>query len=96
MESFFSTLKAERLSRKLYRTRDALRAEVFDFIERFHTPQEVPLGTIRNADMVTAAGFHRKTTRSSVSRGWPVSKKPSAIHTCSTDELYERKITSQK
>jgi len=36
MESFFSTLKTERLSRKLYRTRDDLRADVFDYIERFY------------------------------------------------------------
>lgn len=36
MESFFSTLKTERLSRKNYRTRDELRADVFDYIERFY------------------------------------------------------------
>ena len=36
MESFFSTLKTERLSRRLYRTRDDLRADVFDYIERFY------------------------------------------------------------
>ena len=35
-ESFFSTLKTERLSRKQYRTRDELRADVFDYIERFY------------------------------------------------------------
>jgi putative transposase len=39
MESFFSTLKTERLSRKYYRTRDDLRADVFDYIERFYNPQ---------------------------------------------------------
>jgi putative transposase len=38
MESFFSSLKTERLARKLYRTRDAARAEVFDYIERFYNP----------------------------------------------------------
>lgn len=32
MWSFFSSLKTERLSRKVYRTRDAARAEVFDYI----------------------------------------------------------------
>lgn len=36
MESFFSTLKTERLSKKHYRTRDELRADVFDYIERFY------------------------------------------------------------
>lgn len=39
MESFFSTLKTERLSRRHYRTRDDLRADVFDYIERFYNPK---------------------------------------------------------
>jgi putative transposase len=36
MESFFSSLKTERTARKVYRTRDAARADVFDYIERFY------------------------------------------------------------
>jgi putative transposase len=39
MESFFSTLKTERLSRRHYRTRNDLRADVFDYIERFYNPR---------------------------------------------------------
>ena len=39
MESFFSTLKAERVSRKVYRTRDEAKADVFDYIERFYNPR---------------------------------------------------------
>jgi len=39
MESFFSSLKTERLSRKVYRTRDDLRADVFDYVERFYNQQ---------------------------------------------------------
>jgi len=39
MESFFSTLKTERLSRRQYRTRNDLRADVFDYIERFYNPK---------------------------------------------------------
>jgi len=35
MESFFSTIKTERLSRKHYRTRDNLRADVFDYMKGF-------------------------------------------------------------
>ncbi len=35
MESFFSTLKAERTNRRRYVTRDEARADVFDYIERF-------------------------------------------------------------
>ncbi len=38
MESFFSTLKTERVARKVYRTRDEIRADVFDYIERFYNP----------------------------------------------------------
>ena len=39
MESFFSSLKIERTARKVYRTRDQARADVFDYIERFYNPQ---------------------------------------------------------
>jgi len=39
MESFFSSLKTERTARKVYRTRDQARADVFDYIERFYNPQ---------------------------------------------------------
>lgn len=38
MESFFSSLKTERIGKKTYRTRDAARADVFDYIERFYNP----------------------------------------------------------
>jgi putative transposase len=38
MESFFSSLKTERISRKTYRTREQARADVFDYIERFYNP----------------------------------------------------------
>jgi putative transposase len=36
MESFFSSLKTERIGRKIYRTGDAARANGFDYIERFY------------------------------------------------------------
>jgi putative transposase len=38
MESFFSSLKTERTARKVYRTRDEARADVFVYIERFYNP----------------------------------------------------------
>jgi putative transposase len=38
MESFFSSLKTERIARKTYRTRNQARADVFDYIERFYNP----------------------------------------------------------
>ncbi|MEO8187330.1 MAG: IS3 family transposase, partial [Burkholderiaceae bacterium] len=39
MESFFSTLKIERIHRKRYATREEVRADVFDYIERFYNPR---------------------------------------------------------
>ena len=38
MESFFSSLKTERIDRKVYRSRDEARADVFDYIEQFYNP----------------------------------------------------------
>jgi putative transposase len=38
MESFFSSMKTERMARKVYRTREEIRADVFDYIERFYNP----------------------------------------------------------
>jgi putative transposase len=38
MESFFSSLKTERTARKIYRSRDEARADVFDYIECFYNP----------------------------------------------------------
>ena len=32
-------LKTERTARKVYRTRDETRADVFDYIERFYNPR---------------------------------------------------------
>lgn len=42
MESIFSSLKTERIRGKVYRTRHAAKADVFENIERFYTP---PAGT---------------------------------------------------
>jgi putative transposase len=39
MESFFSTLKIERVHRQRYQTRDQARADIFDYIERFYNPK---------------------------------------------------------
>ena len=38
MKGFFSSLKTERVARKVYRTRDHARADVFDYVERFYNP----------------------------------------------------------
>ena len=39
MESFFSSLKTERISRRTYRSRDEAKADVFDYIECFYNPK---------------------------------------------------------
>lgn len=38
-EGFFGMLKRERVGHQLYRTRDEARADMFDYIERFHNPR---------------------------------------------------------
>ena len=38
-ESFFGLLKRERVNRRQYQTRAEARADVFDYIERFHNPR---------------------------------------------------------
>ena len=39
MESFFSSLKTERIRGGIYRSRDQALADVFDYIERFYNPR---------------------------------------------------------
>jgi putative transposase len=55
MESFFSTLKIERIHRHRYATRDEMRADVFDYIERFYNPRRrhSTLGQISPIDFET-------------------------------------------
>ena len=38
-ESFFASLKTERIRRKTYKTRQEARSEVFDYIELFYNPK---------------------------------------------------------
>lgn len=38
MESFFSSLKTERVARKVYHSRADAKSDVFDYIERFYNP----------------------------------------------------------
>ena len=58
MESFFSSLKTERIARKTYRTRDQARADVFDYIERFYNPtrRHSTLGYLSPMDFEKKAG----------------------------------------
>ena len=39
-EGFFGMLKRERVNRRHYRTRAEARADIFDYIERFHNPRK--------------------------------------------------------
>lgn len=59
MESFFSSLKTERIARKLYRTRDEARADVFDYIERFYNPKRrhSTIGYLSPMEFEQKAGF---------------------------------------
>jgi putative transposase len=58
MESFFSSLKIERVHRKRYRTRDEARADLFDYVERFYNPRRrhSTLGYVSPAEYEKAAG----------------------------------------
>src|SRR5947207_7323997 len=39
MESFFSSLKTERVNLRQYATRDEAKADIFDYVERFYNPK---------------------------------------------------------
>lgn len=41
MESFYSSLKTERVVGEVYRSRDQARADVLDYIERFYNPRRL-------------------------------------------------------
>ncbi len=58
MESFFSTMKTERTARKIYRTRDNARTDVFDYIERFYN-QRRKHSTLK---MVSPVQFEQTST----------------------------------
>ena len=59
VESFFASLKRERISRRKYRTRDEARADVFDCIERFYNRQRRH-GYVGN---ISPAAFEERTMR---------------------------------
>ena len=65
MESFFSSLKTERTARKVYRTRDEAKADVFEYIERFYNVKRrhSKIGYLSPMEFEMQAGF--KLSRSS-------------------------------
>ncbi|SMC94688.1 Integrase core domain-containing protein [Novosphingobium sp. B1] len=58
MESFFSSLKTERIGKKVYRTRAQAKADVFDNVECFYNPtrRHSTLGYISPIDFERNAG----------------------------------------
>jgi putative transposase len=59
MESFFSSLKTERIGRKADPTRDAASADVFDYIERFYNtiPRHSTIGYLSPAEFERKVGL---------------------------------------
>jgi putative transposase len=59
MESFFSSLKTERVDRKVYRSRAQAKADVFDYTERFYSPtrRHSTLGYISPIEFERRAGL---------------------------------------
>lgn len=58
MESFFSSLKTERIGKKFYRSRVQAKADVFDYIECFYNPtrRHSTLGYLSPIDFEREAG----------------------------------------
>lgn len=55
-ESFFSSLKRERIRRRTYKTREEARQDVFDYVEMFYNPVRKQ---VRNG-MLSPADFERQ------------------------------------
>src|SRR5690606_17605718 len=58
MESFFSSMKTERIGKKIYRTKTQAKADVFDYIECFYNPtrRHSTLGYLSPIDFEREAG----------------------------------------
>jgi putative transposase len=70
-ESFFSSLKKERIRKRVYKTRDLARADIFDFIE-------VLYNRIRRHSHL--GGISHEAFESAAALGWGLSIKPAAVH----------------
>ena len=55
-ESFFSLLKTERIKRRIFKTRNEARAEIFNYIEFFYNPSR----RHGNNDGVSPVEFERQ------------------------------------
>jgi putative transposase len=58
MESFFSSLKIERVNRREYATREQAKADVFAYVERFYNPRRrrSTLGYLSPVEFENATG----------------------------------------
>lgn len=70
-ESSFSSLKKERIRRRIYKTRDLARAHVFDCIEAFYNR------TRRHSHL---DGASTEAFESAAAGGWELSANPGAVH----------------
>jgi len=73
MESFFSSLKTERTARKVYRTRNEAKADVFDYIECFYNPKRrhSTIGYLSPMEFERQAGVEGSCSRRCVQRTAP-------------------------
>lgn len=57
--ALLSSLKTERFARKVYRSRDAARADVFDYIERFYNTvrRHLTIGYLSPVEFERKVGF---------------------------------------
>jgi len=70
-ESFFSSLKKERIRKRIYKTRDLARADVFDYIEVFDN---------RTRRHSHSGGISPEAFEQAAARGSKLSRVPGAVH----------------
>lgn len=77
-ESFFSSLKKERIRKRIYKTRDLARADIFDYIEVYYNRAlRYQSGGLRTG-LVVRAEFVYCRGGSPIERGTPPSDEPIA------------------
>ncbi len=70
-ESFFSTLKKERIQKRIYKTRDLAGVDIFDYIEIFYN---------RTRRYSHIGGINPEACEPAAARGWEISAKPGVVH----------------
>ena len=82
MESFFSSLKTERVARKVYRTRSQARADVFDYIEVFYNPtrRHSTLGYVSPGTLPIGVPFSCQFSASALPATEMINKTPTGVN----------------